>query len=312
MRPSGRILIVDDSAVFRDTYQELLTGEGYLVETATSREEAIARLDSNDWDVVLLDQKLLGGSGPDQGIDLVEEVNTRAPGAKSIIVTAYATKESIARAFDAGVYDFLEKIGSFDHLLRIKVRNATEAVRERKLGSLDADAAERRIAETWASLAAAADPNRKGLLLEELMILLFRSIHGFRHVNVRRKSEDEEIDLVIRNESSDPLWFRESSYILVECKNWSRPVDPREFDRFQSKLERRFGRARLGFFVAAAGFTKGFHSTRQAERKGSVLVVCIAPQDLQQLVASSDRNETLKQIHGKAIVEANGEHHEPA
>ena len=67
MRPTGRILIVDDDQMFLDTYRDLLSRDGYTVETATTREAALARLDENDWDVVLFDQKLLGRSGPDQG-----------------------------------------------------------------------------------------------------------------------------------------------------------------------------------------------------------------------------------------------------
>lgn len=309
MRPAGRILIVDDDRMFLDTYRDLLSRDGYTVETATTREAALERLDENDWDVVLLDQKLLGRSGPDQGLELVEEVRARAPAAKPIIVTAYATEQSIQRAFDLGVYDFLEKSGAFEHLLRAKVRNALETVREREMGYLGDEAAEQRIASTWSSLAQEQDPNRKGLLLEELLLLLFRSIDGFQNISTRRKSEYEEIDLMIRNESPDPFWSRESPYILVECKNWSRPVGRDQLDIFRAKLERRFGRAKLGFFVAAGGFTKGFLGSRMHAGQGDVLVVCVGPEGLAQLVASTDRNATLKELHDRAIVEVNGGSH---
>lgn len=311
MRPAGCILIVDDDPLFLATYRDLLSDEGYTVETATSREAALARMDErDDWDVVILDQKLLGREGPDQGIDLIEEVSARAPRAKAIIATAYASKESIERAFDAGVYDFLEKSGAFTHLLRAKVRNALEAVRERDFGRMGDRESEERITSTWKALETEADANRKGLLLEELVALVFRSIEGFHAVSTRRRSEDEEIDIVIRNESTDPTWARESPYILVECKNWSRPVRPQELTHFQAKLERRFGRARLGFFVAPGGFTKGFHNFRRdgRGRNDGILVVCIGPEELAELVASTDRNATLKQLHDRSIVEANGSH----
>lgn len=138
------------------------------------------------------------------------------------------------------------------------------------------------------------------------MQLLYRSIAGSHVAGSRRQSEDEEIDLVIRNGSSDPLWARESPYFLVECKNWTRPVDRLEFDAFYQKLERRFGRARLGFFIAPGGFTEGFRSARQAERKGDAFVVCIDRQGLVTLIESSDRNHTLKEFHDRAMVHANG------
>jgi CheY-like chemotaxis protein len=308
MRPTGRILIVDDDPLFLDSYRELLSSEGYTVEAATSREEALARLDELDWDVVLLDQKLLGPEGPDLGIDMVREVQTRAPRAKAIIVTAYASKESIERAFDAGVYDFLEKRGAFTHLLRAKVRNAIEAIREREFGHLDRGEAEERIQATWTALQNEQESNRKGLLLEELMELIFRSVDGFQSIQRRRRSEEEEIDLVFQTDPDDPFWARESRYILVECKNWSRRVDPKELVHFYSKLEGRYGRAKLGFFVAPGGFTAGFQSKMSAKRERDILVVCIGPEDLAALVTSHERDALLRQLYERAIFDANGSH----
>jgi CheY-like chemotaxis protein len=308
MRPTGRILVVDDDLLFLDTYRHLLASEGYTVETATSREQAILKLDESDWDVALLDQHLLGPHGPELGIELLQEVHARAPRAKAIIATAHASRESIERAFDAGAYDFLMKSGAFVHHLRATVRNAVEAVRQRELGRLDDEQAEARIAARWQALQSEQDANRKGLLLEELMELLFRSIDGFQVFPPRRRSEDEEIDLVIQIDSSDAFWARESPYILVECKNWSRRVGPEAFDRFRSKIKRRYGRATLGLFVAPGGFTEGFHTTRSAERKGKILVVCIGPDELAALVAASDRNAELEKLHAQAIIDANGSH----
>lgn len=308
MRATGRLLIVDDDLDFIAVYREMFLDEGYDVETATTREQALERLDSDDWDVVLLDQKLLGPHSPDHGIDLAHAVRERAPGAKVIFVTAYASKESIERAYAAGVYEFLEKLTpQFEHLLRVKVRNALEAVRERKLGGLRDQELDQRITDLWQSFGSETDSHRKGRVLEELMLLLLRSIPGFRHVDERRRSQDEEIDIVVRNESTDPIWAKGSSHFLVECKNWSKPVSPNELDRFLLKLERRYGRAKLGLFVAPGGFTSGFHSSLLAERKGDVLVICIGPEDLAELVTSQDRNETLKAYHDRAVVEGKGE-----
>ncbi len=304
MKTFGSILVVDDDLVFLDTYSESLSEDGYSVKTASSREQALGQLDSGDWDVVLLDQKLLGPGGPDGGIELIEEVKSRCPEAEPIIITAYATPESIERAFSAGVYDYLEKRGQFFHLLRMKVRNAVDSVRERALGSLRDEESECRLRGLWEALSTESDPNRKGLVLEELMTLMLRSIPGFRVGKPRRRSQDEEIDIVVRNESEE--WQKESMLILVECKNWSEPVGPVEYDRFYRKLERRFRRANLGFFVAVAGFTKGFRATRRIDSTSEVLVVCIGPDELKRLVNASARGDLLKDLHERAIIEGNG------
>ena len=41
MTIAGRILIIDDDDAFLETYQEILSAEGYDVETATTRAQAL-------------------------------------------------------------------------------------------------------------------------------------------------------------------------------------------------------------------------------------------------------------------------------
>jgi hypothetical protein len=77
-------------------------------------------------------------------------------------------------------------------------------------------------------------------------------------------------------------------------------------EKIAPKLERRFGRATLGFFVAAGGFSQGFRAERRIDSRGHVLVVCIGPAELQSLVDNSDRSEVLKDLHERAVIEGNG------
>ena len=65
--------------------------------------------------------------------------------------------------------------------------------------------------------------NIKGRLLEELMCKFFSFIKGFEVIE-RLKTETEEIDLVILNKSTAPIWQKESSLILVECKKLVRQM----------------------------------------------------------------------------------------
>src|SRR5436190_5006457 len=149
MSAPGKILIVDDDEAFLATYRDLLGAEGYAVESVSNRKDALARLDAGGWDIVLLDQKLRGSDGPDDGVDLLDEVQIRTPGAKPMIVTAYAAPEVIERAFTLGAYDYLEKGRNFTALLRAKVRNASEVVRERRLGALDPAGRESELRSAW-------------------------------------------------------------------------------------------------------------------------------------------------------------------
>lgn len=295
-----KILAIDDEPAVLAVYREMLADDGLELHTATTMEEALSALDEGDWSVVLIDQKLHGRAGADEGLSLVAEVDQRSPGAKAIIVTGYASPDAIERAFASGVYDYIEKTQNFRTLLRAKVRNATELAREQWLTSLAADRASVTLAELWASARSCEDSARKGRLLEDLLELLLKQIPGFV-VSTRRRSLDEEFDLVVRNESPDPFWAKDGQYFLVECKNWTSKVGPADLDRFVGKLERRHRRATLGFVVAPNGFTSGFSSTLAARRYQRVLIVPIDEQALAELVVGGQHERRLKQLHQRAI-----------
>lgn len=211
------------------------------------------------------------------------------------MVTGYASPTAIEQAFAAGAYDYVEKTPSFETLLRVKIEHVMELQRQRWLVHAHDSEAQ----ALWTLMASEANPQRKGLL-EDLMELLLKSIGGFI-VKDRRRGLDEELDLIVRNEAADPWWSKEGSYILVECKNWSRPCDPKELAHFHDKLAFRFDRAKLGFFVAASGFTKGFRSSLAKRRGSNHLVVPIDRTDLEHLVAASDRSEILKELHQRTV-----------
>jgi CheY-like chemotaxis protein len=295
-----KILAIDDEPAILNVFREMLAEDGLELRTATTMEEALIALDEGDWSVVLIDQKLHGRERSDDGLSLVAEVDQRSPGAKAIIVTGYASPDAIERAFASGVYDYIEKTENFRTLLRAKVRNATELAREQWLGSIDSSEVSTTLIELWTTARNATDSARKGRLLEDLLELLFKQIPGFV-VSARRRSVDEEFDLVVRNESPDPFWAKDGQYFLVECKNWTSKVGPGELDRFIGKLERRHGRATLGFVVAPNGFTSGFSSTLAARRYKRLLIVPIDEQALDELVMGRKYAQLLKQLHQRAI-----------
>jgi hypothetical protein len=138
------------------------------------------------------------------------------------------------------------------------------------------------------------------------LLLLFKSIPGFGGVSTRRRSDVEEIDLVIPNESPDPVWQKEGSYLLGECKNWSSRVGRSEFDAFRGKLQRRFGRCQLGFFVSTGGFTEPFVDVQDSysAHPDRIVVVPIGPEALARLVLAqpSDRNAELRRLHEEVIL----------
>ena len=79
-----------------------------------------------------------------------------------------------------------------------------------------------------------------------------------------------------------------------------------EFRSFLYKLERRFGRSRLGFFIAPGGLTSTFKEALLAERKDDYLIVLIDHDALAELVRTPDRSALLKRFHERAVMALRG------
>jgi hypothetical protein len=187
-------------------------------------------------------------------------------------------------------------------MLQVKVRNAMEAVSERWLGTLNLDDTELAIRSTWGEVQTEGDRNRKGVLLERLLALLLKSIPGFDRLDTRLRNSMEELDILVQNGSIDPFWQKESPYILVECKNWSKRVGAKELRELWAKMEGRYNRCRLALLVAAGGIAETVRDQQIRKSEKDMLVVLLGAGDLDDLVRSKDRNEALKEMHRRAVV----------
>jgi CheY-like chemotaxis protein len=297
----GHILIIDDDRDFVGIYQDLLRDLGMKVSVAHTNaeaEEVFARL-GHEVDVVLLDQKLQGSGGPDSGFDLLSRVQTQLPLAKTIVVTGYMRPDAIEQAFRLGAYDYIVKNGGFEALLRAKVRNAIEVAQSRRLVVTD----KLTLRERWSAARSETDSFRKGRLLEEFVQLLLRATPGFEEVTTRLDNGLEEIDLVIVNRSTDPVWANDGAYILGECKNWSKRCGTPEFRNFVFKLENKYGQVRTGLFVATSGFTDEFKLARSERKLREYLVVTIDHEDIDRWIDADDRAAFLSEMKKRSVFE---------
>ena len=137
----------------------------------------------------------------------------------------------------------------------------------------------------------------KGKYLEELIAKFFAQVNGFEVIE-RKRTKTEEIDLVIKNTSDHHLWRLESPLILVECKNWDSPVGKNEYVVFREKLENRRGRATLGFFVSANGFTKTFYDEDLRNTKSNLLIIPIELKTIIEIIErQKDFTEELQRLY---------------
>lgn len=100
-----KLLIVEDERQLSDGIVEYLSREDYICEQAFTFNEAMMRVETYDYDCILLDLMLPGGSG----LDILRHVKQRCPQTGVIIVSA---KDSLTDKVDGlriGADDYISK-----------------------------------------------------------------------------------------------------------------------------------------------------------------------------------------------------------
>ena len=98
-------LVIDDDKTFRDATCLLIDGEGHYAEAACSGELGLLELKEGRFDSVLLDLNL----GPENGLDILEQILKCQPNLPVIIFTAQGSVKNAVEAMRRGAVDFLEK-----------------------------------------------------------------------------------------------------------------------------------------------------------------------------------------------------------
>ena len=117
VRPTVRVLLVDDHRMFTQALEGLLAGEVGIepVGVAGSVDEALAQLDGARPDVVLMDLDLPGASG----IEGTKEGRRRRPDTAVVIVTSHDDPDLIVDAIRAGACGYVLKTHAVDELVSI-------------------------------------------------------------------------------------------------------------------------------------------------------------------------------------------------
>ncbi|MFN7920730.1 MAG: sigma-54 dependent transcriptional regulator [Bryobacteraceae bacterium] len=109
----GRILVIDDEADIRESLDDLLSLEGFSVDLAPSGHEGLARLDSNLYDLILLDLMMPERSG----MEVLKDIRDRDRDTPVAMITAYGSTEVAVQALKAGANDYFSKPWDNDKLL---------------------------------------------------------------------------------------------------------------------------------------------------------------------------------------------------
>ena len=117
-----RILVVDDEKPIRDfLYQALTRLGGFVVELAENGEEALKKIEKEDFDLVLTDMKM----PTMDGLQLISEIAKFKPETLMVLLTGHGTIESALEAMKRGASDYLPKPINLDEML-MRLRKVLE------------------------------------------------------------------------------------------------------------------------------------------------------------------------------------------
>jgi two-component system, OmpR family, KDP operon response regulator KdpE len=139
---AGRILVVDDDPQIRRAMKATLTSRGYEVSDSRTGEEALDKLRSETFDLVLLDMNMPGTGG----IETCGLIRSNSDIA-IIMLTVNNTEKDKVEALDAGADDYVTKPFSTPELLariRATLRRLPQApdeagLRQLTLGGVEID-----------------------------------------------------------------------------------------------------------------------------------------------------------------------------
>lgn len=116
---TGKILVVDDEPAILDMIKEALTSKGYECDTTQSIDIAMKMIKKKDYDIVLADKNIpeKNRNSIEGGLELLEFVRDHDPSIELILMTGFATMESVIKALQLGAFDYLNKPFKIEDLI---------------------------------------------------------------------------------------------------------------------------------------------------------------------------------------------------
>ena len=102
----GHILVIDDDRSARLLLERVLVKAGHRVELADTAEDGLARLQAQQFDLLIADKNLPGGV---DGLELLRRARAGSPRLQAILITGFPTAETKSHASELGVYSYVTK-----------------------------------------------------------------------------------------------------------------------------------------------------------------------------------------------------------
>jgi DNA-binding response OmpR family regulator len=123
-----RVLVVEDDAVSRQLLKRIVEIEGHVADTASGYHQAVALIDRQSYDLILLDLTLEDGDG----LNVCRHVRAQHQTPPIIIVTSRGASADVVTGLELGADDYVVKPFNVDVLtarIRAQLRRTSETRR---------------------------------------------------------------------------------------------------------------------------------------------------------------------------------------
>ena len=118
-----RILIVDDERAIRNSLKEILTDEGYDVDTAENGAAALALVEKEKYNVIFCDIKM-----PEMdGTEVLDKLVADGVDSAIVMISGHGDIDTAVECIKKGAFDFIQKPLDLNRIL-ITIKNATDKV----------------------------------------------------------------------------------------------------------------------------------------------------------------------------------------
>ncbi|HHW00992.1 MAG TPA: response regulator [Clostridiaceae bacterium] len=116
MKNKYKVLIVDKEEEILHTLKEFLEQETYTVETTRSSVDAIEKIKSDKYHIVLIDTDM-----PEMnGVELLKEIKSYDALTQVIMMSGHSTMEKILSSLEYGANDYIQKpFTNMDHVMQV-------------------------------------------------------------------------------------------------------------------------------------------------------------------------------------------------
>ena len=105
MKSRARVLVIDDEHLMRNLVRGILVKEGYSVATASGPPDALQKLDSSRFDIIITDLRM-----PEvDGFSFIAQLKERYPGTCLIVMTGFGDADTADDVRARGADEYITK-----------------------------------------------------------------------------------------------------------------------------------------------------------------------------------------------------------